>query len=401
LVFNKPFPHAAEVARKATRSINQFINSYGEEGNCEEGPGYYGNAGASLLDFIEELSQVTDLSYLFQESKIRNIAGYIYKVHIGEDYFVNFADADRHTSSPGLVLGRMGKLLGDDTLLGFAAYMAEHGYAYEGTSSGNPSHVYRIIADSFTRKDQQTPFYKPLEQSWLSDIQVATMRDGLGVNGMEGLFLGAKGGHNAEIHGHNDIGNFILYNGTVPVIIDAGRETYSRATFTEERLNLWFVSSAYHNVPLINGVQQGGGKDYAAVDVFYSHEGDKTVFALDISGAYPPDAGIQQYRREFVLNKGGGLAMTDSYSFKEAGGSLEESLLCFEKPEIQANGLIFLGGGIYLKFDGTLFTPAVETVELKDQQMRENWGKDTLFRLRLVGKVPGTSGSAQFSFYIQ
>src|SRR2546430_9673482 len=41
------------------------------------------------------------------------------------------------------------------------------------------------------------------------------------------LFRSAWGGHNAQSHNHNDVGNFIVYGDGRPVLIDLGVETYS------------------------------------------------------------------------------------------------------------------------------------------------------------------------------
>jgi hypothetical protein len=55
----------------------------------------------------------------------------------------------------------------------------------------------------------------------------------------EGLFLAAKGGHNAESHNHNDMGSFNLYIDQQPIIIDLGVGTYTRQTFSSERYKIW------------------------------------------------------------------------------------------------------------------------------------------------------------------
>src|SRR6185437_8395270 len=95
----------------------------------------------------------------------------------------------------------------------------------------------------------------------LGEIQLMTVR------GPNGLFLACHGGTNGESHNHNDVGDFIIYKGGRPVIIDVGSGTYTARTFSGHRYDLWFNTSAYHNLPTINGYQQGTGLAYAATDV--------------------------------------------------------------------------------------------------------------------------------------
>ncbi len=83
----------------------------------------------------------------------------------------------------------------------------------------------------------------------------------------EGLYLAAQGGHNAESHNHNDVGNFIVYADGEPAIIDVGVETYTAKTFSAQRYEIWTMQSAYHNLPTVNGVMQGAGRQFEARDV--------------------------------------------------------------------------------------------------------------------------------------
>ena len=41
----------------------------------------------------------------------------------------------------------------------------------------------------------------------------------------DGFYVAAQGGHNAESHNHNDVGNFIVFLNGKPVIVDVGVET--------------------------------------------------------------------------------------------------------------------------------------------------------------------------------
>jgi hypothetical protein len=40
---------------KIVRSLDHFFDAYDDDGGCDEGPGYWGRAGASLFDCLELL----------------------------------------------------------------------------------------------------------------------------------------------------------------------------------------------------------------------------------------------------------------------------------------------------------------------------------------------------------
>ena len=92
----------------------------------------------------------------------------------------------------------------------------------------------------------------------------------------QGLYLAAQGGHNAESHNHNDVGNFLIYADGQPAIIDVGVETYSAKTFSSKRYEIWTMQSAYHNLPTIDGVMQSAGRQFAASAVEY-HADDRAA----------------------------------------------------------------------------------------------------------------------------
>ena len=93
--------------------------------------------------------------------------------------------------------------------------------------------------------------------TWYDETEMCFMRNS------SGWFLGAKGGHNDESHNHNDIGTCIFSIRNIPVLVDAGVGTYTKATFdNKERYKIWAMRCEWHNLPMINGVQQEFGGKY-------------------------------------------------------------------------------------------------------------------------------------------
>ncbi len=111
-----------------------------------------------------------------------------------------------------------------------------------------------------------------VREAWLEGIQVAAARRKQ--RSTDGFYFAALGGHNAESHNHNDVGNFVVYRNGNPVLIDVGVETYTAKTFSAQRYEIWTMQSAFHNLPTINGVMQAAGRQYEARDVtFEASEG--------------------------------------------------------------------------------------------------------------------------------
>jgi hypothetical protein len=238
-------------------------------------------------------------------------------------------------------------------------------------------------------------------------IQVVTARDS--EESSKGFFFSAKGGHNNESHNHNDVGNFLLFCDGMPVLVDAGVETYTKFTFSVKRYEIWTMQSCYHNTPTINGADQVPGFDSRAKEAALSGVNGEAVtsscpasglkFSLDIAGAYPASAKVKSYKRNFVFIPGKSLELTDTYSLSECTSPLILNLLCYERPVI-SGGKAELSGKIIMDFDSSAFTPQIEEIKLTDPKILNDWQKDYLYRLRLVKKEKDLAGTAVLRFNI-
>ena len=83
-----------EILEKACRSVDYFLDEYGDDGCCDEGAQYYHHAGLCLGIILELCNEVTKGAFegIAKETKIRNMADYLFKVHVDDIYYVNFAD---------------------------------------------------------------------------------------------------------------------------------------------------------------------------------------------------------------------------------------------------------------------------------------------------------------------
>src|SRR5699024_6224755 len=200
---------------------------------------------------------------------------------------------------------RYGKKISDQNLVDMGIY------AYNFNAQGEekslkrevPDSLLRQLPDIFNHEDLIDQDVKPpyLRDVWLQGIEVAAVRETGG--DFKGFYLATKGGHNAESHNHNDIGQFIVYYDGNPVIVDVGVETYTAKTFSKNRYDMWTMQSQYHNLPTIKGVGQKEGKEYRAEDMKFKSTNDGAEILLDIGAAYPKEAGIKKWLRKCVLNR--------------------------------------------------------------------------------------------------
>ena len=240
--------------QKILSSIDKFLNGYSDDGGCDEGPSYWGAAGALLYESLEIMKNVSGGKYdVFDDPLIQNIGKYFYKVNIHAPYFINFADADATTGGNASIVYRYGKAINDPVMWKFGAYLAKLGNWGEGAMGGRIFDQIRnlgLINEIRTAESQEAL----VSDFWFPDTEVAGARDKGG--SYMGFFFGAKGGFNAESHNHNDIGSCLMYFDGKPCLIDLGREEYVAKTFSSRRYEIWTMQSGYHNLPVINGNDQ-------------------------------------------------------------------------------------------------------------------------------------------------
>lgn len=385
---------------KILECLDRFLDVYTDDGGCDEGPTYWTRAGGSLLDCLELLQFATGGHINgFTNARIGEIGRYIMRAHIQGPYYVNFADAAAKASpEPGPVF-RYGKSINDSTMMAFGAYLAQMEQMGSGAVPGRFGVLGRVLPALFSLDDlmRTRPAEPLLRDFWLPGVQVMGARSSGGSK--RGLYLAAQGGHNGESHNHNDVGNFIVYADGEPVIIDVGVETYTAKTFSADRYSIWTMQSAYHNLPMINGVQQKDGEEYSAQDVHYIAGDTAATLSMDIARAYPREAGVRTWRRTLTLVRGREVTVHDAYALDTLKGGIRLTLMTNRTVTVSAPGTILLGDrsgtgkvrDVTLMFDPALFTVDVEAINVQDGQLQSSWG-DRLERILLTLKQPRAAG---------
>ncbi len=381
-----------QAIEKIMRSLDAFIDSYPDDGGCDEGPNYWGRAAASLFDCLELLYLASNgRIQLYDRPLIREMARFIYRVHIGYDYYVNFADAAAIVyPEPDLVF-RFGQRIGDELMQGFAGDLVSRRREPRALLSSSIGRQLPAIFnyEALMAAEAQPPLPRDV---WLPGNQVMVARSQTGSS--DGLFVAAMGGHNAESHNHNDVGNFIVYMNGVPMIIDVGVESYTRKTFSPQRYEIWTMQSAYHNLPTINGVMQKDGRQYAARDVQYSSNDSFAQLQLNIAGAYPPEAGINDWVRTIRLDRGQQVVVTDAFELSQPTDNVQFTLMTAAEPELVAPGQIQLrntvahgSAQLQIYFDPNKLKAELEIIRIEDDNLKRIWGQQ-IHRILLKSIVP-------------
>jgi hypothetical protein len=370
--------------------LDLFVAHYPADGGCDEGPGYWSVAAGALFSNLELLRSASGGRIVVYDAPVvQEMARFIYRAHIGGDYFINFADASpKELPQAGLVY-RFGQRIGDEHLMTFGRFLHQK---LKRSWTGNTELLLALPELFEPAKGISAPGAAPLPRDvWLPGLQVMTAREREGADA--GFYLAAKGGHNAESHNHNDVGQFLLYLDTKPVLIDPGIGTYTRQTFSADRWKLWTVQSAYHNLPTVNGVIQKEGAEFRATDVAYQADAKAAEFSLNIAGAYPRASGIQSWRRtcRLVRDSEGSVEIVDDFALEKPSQDVALSLMTPLRPEVSAPGVVVLGDASLL-FKADTVTAAVEPIELEDGHLRQSWG-DKLYRVVLRSTSPVEKGA--------
>jgi hypothetical protein len=238
-----------------------------------------------------------------------------------------------------------------------------------------------------------------VQDAWMPGIQViASHQSGATENG---LFLAAKGGHNAESHNHNDIGTFTIGLDGRPLVIDVGVETYSKKTFSAQRYDIWTMQSGYHNLPTINGYDQSPGREFRARAVENTISDDVSSLTLDIAGAYDAAAGVNSWVRTSALHRGDDarIEVTDQFDLTTAE-SLVWNLMTAKAVAETGSGVLVTdweGRKLEIRFDASQLQAETEHIEVTDARLTPVWG-DSVYRTRFTAKNPNASGEVTFSF---
>jgi hypothetical protein len=369
-------------------SVDKFINYVNADGACEEGPSYWEHAAGKLYDYLQLLYLATNGKIsLFDNSMVKNMGEYISRSYVGNNWVVNFADASAHFSTNANLIYRYGKSINSQEMMHFAAYLAK---GADNTLTYG-SDIFRVLQSVYFDAELKniTPEHKASEVTIYPETQFFYLKND------NQFYVAIKGGHNAESHNHNDVGTFSLWFEQTPIIIDAGVGTYTRQTFGPERYSIWTMRSLYHNLPVINGVEQHDGREFHATNVLTNLK-TKTV-SFNIASAYPSASESKNWTRTYQLaaNK---LIINDKFQLNKTITANEVNFMLWGKVDLTTPGRVLIevnSKKMELIYDANQFIASIETIPLPDTRLSNVWGKE-IYRLTLKAKKLTLNDNYQF-----
>jgi hypothetical protein len=316
----------------AEKFMEPFFDGFTPDGYCSEGMGYWNYGFGHFTELAEIVWQATNGKVdFFTMPKVRNCSLFGLRMEVAPGLFAAFADcAITAKPNPSLV-----KFLSRRLQFGYKNYEKHENRLGNLKSTG----VY-CFPNSATKIPAVSAATTPLEElrTEFPDAGIMIFRPKAGET--KQIAVACKGGHNDELHNHNDVGSFtVMYAGTLP-ILDPGGEVYTRRTFSGQRYESKLLNSFGHPVPMINGQLQKTGRNAEGKIVAKNFSDEKDSYTIDIAPAY----GLKELKKlertfEFTRSESGkpnSLTVTDAVELTP-GGTFETALLSYEPWEKQGS----------------------------------------------------------------
>lgn len=354
------------------QEINLFYDVQLADGGCVEGSGYWIVAGAMLHEFCHCLYTASNGAINFyHDPRLREIGLYITRVYIGSSRFAQFGDGSSQIGNvaDACTAYAFGKLLGEPLLCSFAATWLKAQPQSARISRG--SHARGALWSLVYEKELiKQPDFVPECSNVLPILENAFMRSG-------NWYYAVRGGKVGYSHSHNDVAGFMVYESEEPVLIDPGVEVYSKQHFSPYRYDIWTMQTGWHNLVVINGVEQQHDLLHGA-DKFDTNGTHTTV---SFAEAYPPEAGLKIVVRELYAHETG-INLEDRFVFDKPQNNVTENFITLLKPDVTDAGIV-LGGQYVLNTDAE-HTASIEYKSFEgDSRMVGSWGTEGLYRIQM------------------
>ena len=269
----------ALVLATALRGIGLYVkHAFEEDGYCTEGMGYWNYGFGHYLMLGLLLRDTTDGKIdIFKDPKLHKIAKYPYGYLLEEGVSPMFADGNGVPSPANLALVRR---VWPDLTCEAAEGVSPFGTRAQGVAGVYFDHYAALLGTGRVpppsgKNDEALPL-----RSVFPAGQVFLMRAGKDIS------VAVKGGTNAEHHNHNDVGTYSIVSNGKLLAGDAGREEYTRFTFSVHRYKSKILNSYGHPVPVVGGALQPEGARYRAKVLKTDFTDEKDVVVLDLTAAY-------------------------------------------------------------------------------------------------------------------
>ena len=367
-----------DIVQISLDALDVFTSMYSEEGSCDEGPVYWTVAAGSLFNALGVLFDMSGGKInVYGDPLIRNMFEFISRVSITRKYPLCFADSPVRVNLRSPWMYEMGLKINSGRLASFAAYLLSARGSYTVTDPNKPYIALRQLALDPAVFESAGP-YSAKRLDYMSDLKIAVSRES--EDPAEGLYLAFKGGHNAEGHNHNDVGEIVVFKDSRPVFVDVGSGTYTARSFNEKRYDILALRSEYHNTPTVNGKTQPQGGRYRSKNECWDPE--TGALSMDVSDAYPGSGLVSYVRTAFIEDSHAVITECPVFS---GTGFVEYNYMCVYEPSVVSPGRITVGNAV-MEYDPEL-TVRIETVDFASQPetvgIPSNWRVENVYRIVL------------------
>ena len=367
----------AEFVLHAEGSVPYALAGYTDDGYCSEGMGYWNYGYGHHLTMGLSLRAATGGKVdLFANPKTKTVMEYAYGFQLQDGKSPHFADGGGNPSPSLLALGRQ---VWPDLVSTAALKCPAFGF--------DTSH------SSLRAFGQEPPPCAPTmdalpPRTWFPNAQVLISRK-LQAGGLE-WSVAIKGGHNAELHNHNDVGTYTVMMDGVEMCGDPGGEVYTRRTFSRDRYVSKMLNSYAHPVPVVGGRLQRGGRAAAARVLRVDFSDAKDEIALDCTAAYDVPALKSLVRTMTFDRERNEVTIDDRASFSEPT-AFEVPVITYRDWEKAKGGMSFMfrkpSGRRTMSVDVSASAP----VAFSDEEV-ENPGRPSPRRLLFSLAEPALEG---------
>jgi hypothetical protein len=379
--------------QKIAVCLDKFINTYPDDGGCEEGPGYWNVAAGAMFDALELFYSATSGAVdIFAHPLIAQMALYMNRVHIAGEYYLNQGDASPIIQLDVDKMYRFGRRLKNQDLISLAVSSIPGNY--------HPEALPAIFNESELLA-QPPVRARLLRDTWLPDTHIMAARKK--AESVDGFYLACIAADNGKSHSHNDTGSFWVYSQGLPVLMDMGQETYQKKSFDAHRYEIPSTQSAYHNLPTIGTVQQGAGPMFRATALAYESNDRFAQLGMELATAYPVDSKLKSWRRTVRLDRvSNAVEISDIYFLLEPVAEISLNLMTACKVAESGKGQLTLTSAqgappTLVSFDPKFLTASVETIPLENTELKRNWGSQ-IYRIQLKTPQPTAAGRLKLTF---
>ncbi|HEY9077690.1 MAG TPA: heparinase II/III family protein [Anaerolineaceae bacterium] len=365
LYLEKDLSRLAEIIARGIRSMDDYLATFDRDGGSTEGPGYWGYGFGFYVVLAHLLEHRTNGKInLFAPEKIHKIAQFPLRTNLSPQVWVNFSDCDRNFTFNAALLAFLARRLDIPALMALAQTQPEHEKRQE---------LAWGLRFMFWMPDQTPlPPFVSARHDWYPEMTWMFSR--YDPENPDALSMAVKGGHNAEMHNQNDVGNIIVHLNQESLIADVGRGRYTLQYFGPQRYEFFANSSLGHSVPLPAGFMQKAGREYCAQVLLHESTTESDTLVLEMKNAYPSEAGLSSLQRKVVFHREaptGWIELEDSFEYTSGSGIFETALTTFSEVDLGENGLLIKGtrGNLRIGYDPAAVQVRVdlyEDVDLSD-----------------------------------